>query len=1047
MNKLTHSQRQILQATSLLLVIFILWPMASSQASSENQRLRLTSMCSPEPDSHRVWRVRNANAVDIPFTWQVYGTSQSGSGTALANQDVFFTTNTVPGPNTTVIFADGVQQDVKASQPASCGPPPTATPTATAVPTNTPTFTATATNTPTETPTFTATATNTPTETPTFTATATNTPTETPTFTATATNTNTSTPTPVRAVDLSACWIGHQNGQGSTQWNITNLNPLPISASPQVKVLYDWFVYSDFNAQGTIVQQATAWDTNGDVLVNTAYAKSLRVEWYLSVPGNGNPARFELTINASEDDRCPGVVTPTETSTFTPTSTDTPTETPTSTATSTNTPTTTPTITPTPTDAPVCDDPNPKRDLSAHLAPSTTAGVWFGIITNRSAVCRYDVGIASYLKFDEVLNNQVLFDSATALQIGQGQTVLQMQIPDCATQLDVFFDASHLGDDPAYDMVPLVLPEFGRTDLYGPHGGRYGPRLLTARHLKGSGYCGDPAECTIGDMTISGITDGQTLSGTVNVQASFSGADLPHRVEFVLAGPVNETHTERITPYYFLGDNNGNPYGWDTTLYPPGTYTLTITAFQPDACDTQTFTLYIPDSVTNTATFTATATNTPTFTPTFTATATNTPTETPTFTATATNTPTETPTFTATATNTPTETPTFTATATNTPTETPTFTATATNTPTETPTFTATATNTPTETPTFTATATNTPTFTPTFTTTATNTPTNTPTFTPTPTGCDYDVPASDVYGSIGLIWAIEQANVDGINSLICLGGGTYTLTSAYAGSTGLPVMTGQMTIDGNGSTIDGNGSVRALEIGGAADVTINSLTVANGSVSGQNGGGVLNVGGSLQMVGITITNNSAQSGAGIYNDGGQLAITNGTITGNVATGSGGGLASVSGLSMVDISASQFTANQADVGGALFNINGKMTVTTSTISQNVAVNLGGGVYNSNLGDLKITFTDLSNNLSSAYGGGLSTNGAAMVVNDSCIRSNTAPIGGGLANLTTTGTPIDVRLNWWGAADGPSGIGTGSGDAIFGNANYTPFLTSQPAYCN
>jgi len=35
--------------------------------------------------------------------------------------------------------------------------------------------------------------------------------------------------------------------------------------------------------------------------------------------------------------------------------------------------------------------------------------------------------------------------------------------------------------------------------------------------------------------------------------------------------------------------------------------------------------------------------------------------------------------------------------------------------------------------------------------------------------------------------------------------------------------------------------------------------------------------------------------------------------------------------------------------------------------------------------------------------------------------------------------IDATMNWWGACDGPSGDGPGSGDAVFGNINYTPWL--------
>lgn len=83
-------------------------------------KLKLTSMCSDDPDVTRRWRVRNTNPYDVEFTYQVVGTSQSGAYTAPANSDFFFETDTVGGPNTTKILVNAVQQDVKASGGAYC---------------------------------------------------------------------------------------------------------------------------------------------------------------------------------------------------------------------------------------------------------------------------------------------------------------------------------------------------------------------------------------------------------------------------------------------------------------------------------------------------------------------------------------------------------------------------------------------------------------------------------------------------------------------------------------------------------------------------------------------------------------------------------------------------------------------------------------------------------------------------------------------------------------------------------------------------------------
>ncbi|TVR79187.1 MAG: T9SS C-terminal target domain-containing protein [Chitinophagaceae bacterium] len=90
--------------------------------------LILTSMCSDDPATERRWRVRNNNSFDVSFDWSVVGTSQTGSAIA-ASGDNFFYTNTVSGPNTTIVsWVDGAgnaQQTVKASGGAQCPPPPT----------------------------------------------------------------------------------------------------------------------------------------------------------------------------------------------------------------------------------------------------------------------------------------------------------------------------------------------------------------------------------------------------------------------------------------------------------------------------------------------------------------------------------------------------------------------------------------------------------------------------------------------------------------------------------------------------------------------------------------------------------------------------------------------------------------------------------------------------------------------------------------------------------------------------------------------------------
>jgi Carboxypeptidase regulatory-like domain len=76
------------------------------------QKLTLTAMCNGR------WRVRNPTASRAVFTWDVYKTSEKGSGIVPGNSDVFFTTTT--GQKTVRVFVNGVQHNTKAANTNAC---------------------------------------------------------------------------------------------------------------------------------------------------------------------------------------------------------------------------------------------------------------------------------------------------------------------------------------------------------------------------------------------------------------------------------------------------------------------------------------------------------------------------------------------------------------------------------------------------------------------------------------------------------------------------------------------------------------------------------------------------------------------------------------------------------------------------------------------------------------------------------------------------------------------------------------------------------------
>jgi RHS repeat-associated protein len=174
----------------------------------------------------------------------------------------------------------------------------------------------------------------------------------------------TPTNTPIPYQPLRVCWVRHWNGTGSTEWQITNPNPVPISSTPDTKIKYNWTVYNQLNALGTVLQSAQNLDNGNPNPVNTVYAQSMKLEWFLVVNGAVGPILGTAIANANASGACNAAVTATSTpsrtssATFTPSFTNTATNTytqtpsntltltPSQTSTNTNTPTFTPSNTP-----------------------------------------------------------------------------------------------------------------------------------------------------------------------------------------------------------------------------------------------------------------------------------------------------------------------------------------------------------------------------------------------------------------------------------------------------------------------------------------------------------------------------------------------------------------------------------------------------------------------------------------------------------------------------------------------------------------------------
>ncbi|MGH7962787.1 MAG: choice-of-anchor Q domain-containing protein, partial [Candidatus Binatia bacterium] len=228
-----------------------------------------------------------------------------------------------------------------------------------------------------------------------------------------------------------------------------------------------------------------------------------------------------------------------------------------------------------------------------------------------------------------------------------------------------------------------------------------------------------------------------------------------------------------------------------------------------------------------------------------------------------------------------------------------------------------------------------------------------------------FNVPCVDGVGdTAALIQAITAANNETANpgtDTIVLGPSClHTLTtpiSADRGPAGLPVITSNITIQGNGSTITRDSSAPAFRLvtitrlcqvingflvcGVPALFTLQDTTLSGGLATGASpahkGGAVLNYG-SLTLTNSTISGNSASSGGGgILHQGSQLTIENSTIAGNSAP-NGGGIEQFGYPSSCTVTNSTISGNTAELGGGFLALSGQvLSFTNSTITNNTAI--------------------------------------------------------------------------------------------------------------
>ena len=235
-----------------------------------------------------------------------------------------------------------------------------------------------------------------------------------------------------------------------------------------------------------------------------------------------------------------------------------------------------------------------------------------------------------------------------------------------------------------------------------------------------------------------------------------------------------------------------------------------------------------------------------------------------------------------------------------------------------------------------------------------------------------------------------------------------------YVEETGAYLSTAGTTLRDNSAAFRGGGLL--IE---SATATISDSRILSNTAS-WNGGGVSVVTGTVTMMATDLVSNTAlhDHGGGLLVEYGTAAMTDTVVMSNRAKeGNGGGIYVSDSAARASVSAARILSNTADHGGGLYVYSGELLITSSTIEANAASMEGSALYLRSPGSITVT--------------------------DSCIFGNSDTA---VYNHPFSGGSLVATANWWGAANGPSGVGPGDGDSVSDRVDYEPFMTSPPAPC-
>jgi predicted outer membrane repeat protein len=201
------------------------------------------------------------------------------------------------------------------------------------------------------------------------------------------------------------------------------------------------------------------------------------------------------------------------------------------------------------------------------------------------------------------------------------------------------------------------------------------------------------------------------------------------------------------------------------------------------------------------------------------------------------------------------------------------------------------------------------------------------------------------------------------------------------------------VVVDGGGLiTLSGENLRQIFLVMGSGDLTLRNLTLRDGNGFS---GAAISISSAQAKASLTdcfLTGNDSGNtdGGAIYN-GGVLTVTHSILSNNHSNKAGGAIYSKNGT--VAIHTTTFTGNQAFTGGAVNSRESALRIEQSLFSQNIANNLGGGLYN-DLSTTYITNTTFYENRALG-GGGIYARGNYIKLTNATLFRNYADTGGAI----------------------------------------------------